>query len=38
VLGIILAFRSSHAKWPVWMSLGLGVALPIVLLWLGQKR
>lgn len=38
VLGIILAFRSSRAKWPVWMSLGLGVALPIVLLWLGQKR
>src|SRR5260221_2023387 len=38
VLGIILAFRSSRSKWPVWLSLVLGVLLPAVLLILGQKR
>jgi hypothetical protein len=37
-LGIILAFRTSRNKWPVWLSLGLGILLPVVLLWLGQKR
>ena len=38
ILGIILAFRTSRNKWPVWLSLALGVVLPIVLLWLGQKH
>jgi hypothetical protein len=38
VLGIILAFRTTRNKWPVWLSLALGVILPIVLLWLGQKH
>ena len=38
ILGIILAFRTSRNKWPVWLSLVLGVILPIVLLWLGQKH
>ena len=38
ILGIILAFRTSRNKWPVWLSLVLGVLLPVVLLWLGQKR
>jgi uncharacterized membrane protein HdeD (DUF308 family) len=38
ILGIILAFRTSRQKWPVWLSLVLGVVLPIVLLWLGQKH
>ncbi|HKS36783.1 MAG TPA: hypothetical protein VJW76_06315 [Verrucomicrobiae bacterium] len=37
-LGIVLAFRTSRNKWPVWLSLGLGILLPVVLLWLGQKR
>lgn len=37
-LGIILAFRTSRNKWPVWLSLGLGILLPVVLLWLGQKQ
>ena len=37
-LGIILAFRTSRNKWPVWLSLVLGILLPVVLLWLGQKR
>ena len=38
VLGIILAFRTSRNKWPVWLSLALGLLLPAVLLWLGQKH
>jgi len=37
-LGIVLAFRTSRNKWPVWFSLGLGIALPVILLWLGQKH
>jgi ABC-type Fe3+ transport system permease subunit len=38
VLGIILAFRTIRNKWPVWLSLALGILLPIVMLWLGQKH
>ena len=38
ILGVILAFRTSRNKWPVWLSLVLGIVLPIVLLWLGQKH
>lgn len=38
ILGIILAFRSSRNSWPVWLSLALGVALPVIVLWLGQRR
>ncbi len=38
VLGIILAFRSSRSKWPVWLSLVLGILFPMVLLFLGQKH
>ena len=38
VLGIILAFRTMRNKWPVWLSLVLGIILPIVMLWLGQKH
>ncbi len=37
-IGIVLAFRLNKAKWPVWLSLVLGVVVPLVLLWLGQKR
>ncbi len=37
-LGIVLAFRTSRNKLPVWLSLGLGIALPFILLWLGQKH
>jgi hypothetical protein len=37
-LGIYLAFRSLRVKWPVWVSLLLGVILPMLLLWLGQRR
>ena len=38
ILGIILAFRTSRNKWPVWLSIALGIVLPVVLLWLGQKH
>jgi cyanate permease len=37
-LGILLAFRTSRQQWPVWLCLGLGIVLPVLLLWLGQKR
>jgi hypothetical protein len=38
LLGILLAFRFSRRKWPIWVCLVLGVALPVILLWLGQKH
>ena len=38
VLGVILAFRSIRQRWLVWLSLGLGIVLPIVFLLLGQRR
>lgn len=36
-LGIVLAIRSTPRRWPVWLSLGLGIVLPLLLLWLGQR-
>lgn len=36
-LGTVLAFRSTTRRWPVWLSLGLGILLPLLLLWLGQR-
>lgn len=38
ILGIVLAFRSIRQHWLVWLSLGLGIAFPMLLLWLGQRR
>ena len=38
VLGIVLAFRSIRQRWLVCLSLGLGIALPVLCLWLGQRR
>ena len=38
VLGVYLAFRSVRNYWPVLLALGLGIAVPILMLWLGQKR
>ncbi|MCC6231434.1 MAG: hypothetical protein IT580_02260 [Verrucomicrobiales bacterium] len=38
LLGVALAFRMLKAKWAVWLSLGLGVAVPMLTLWLGQKH
>ncbi|MEW6160803.1 MAG: hypothetical protein AB1813_25525 [Verrucomicrobiota bacterium] len=37
-LGIYLAFRSSRRPWPVWVALALGIFVPVMLLWLGQKQ
>lgn len=37
LLGIFLAIRSTAHRWPVWLSLGLGILLPVLLLWLGQR-
>jgi hypothetical protein len=36
-LGIFLAFTVGRPKWAVWLSLTLGVLLPVLLLWLGQS-
>ncbi len=37
-IGIVLAFRSSRKQWPVWLSLLLGVLMPVLFLWLGQSK
>ena len=37
-LGIFLAFRVLRHRWLIWLSLGLGVLVPIVALWLGQRH
>ncbi|MEW6305454.1 MAG: hypothetical protein AB1705_18410 [Verrucomicrobiota bacterium] len=38
VLGLVLAFQTLKSKWPVWVSLVLGILLPVLMLWLGQGR
>ncbi|MSU33596.1 MAG: hypothetical protein EXS36_00485 [Pedosphaera sp.] len=38
LLGLILAFKFTRTRWPVWLALGLGTAAPILLLMLGQRR
>lgn len=38
VLGVVLAFRSIKPVWPVLLVLALGVAVPALMLWLGQRR
>ena len=38
VIGLILAFRTVRAKWMVWGSLVLGILIPMLMLWLGQKK
>jgi hypothetical protein len=37
-IGIVLAFRFSKTRWPIWASLLLGFALPLLILWLGQRK
>ena len=37
-LGIYLAFTVGRPKWAVWVSLVLGILLPVLSLWLGQSR
>lgn len=38
LLGVVLAFRTLRQRWIVWLSLALGIAVPILFLWLGQRR
>jgi hypothetical protein len=38
LLGVYLAFRVHRSPWPIVISLMLGFAVPIAVLWLGQKR
>ncbi|MBL9170387.1 MAG: hypothetical protein JNN07_21810 [Verrucomicrobiales bacterium] len=38
ILGVILAIKALKQRWMVWISLTLGVLLPVVTLWLGAKR
>jgi hypothetical protein len=37
-LGMYLAFTVGRPKWAVWVSLVLGVLLPVLSLWLGQSK
>lgn len=37
-IGIFLAFQSNRKQWPVWLSLLLGVLVPVLFLWLGQSK
>ena len=36
LLGLYLAFRSSKRRWTVWLSLAVGLAMPVIFLWIGQ--
>ena len=38
LLGVFMAVRFARNKWPIWLSLGLGFVVPMLFLWLGQKR
>lgn len=38
VLGLVLSFKLIRPVWPVWLCLALGIFLPMLLLWLGQRR
>ena len=38
ILGMILAFRSTKRPWLVAVWFGVGVAVPIAFLWLGQPK
>ena len=37
-LGLVLSFKLLRPVWPVWLCLALGILLPMLMLWLGQKR
>ena len=38
VLGLVLSFKMLRPVWPVALVLALGILLPLLLLWLGQRR
>jgi hypothetical protein len=37
-LGVVLALKVLKARWLVWLTLVLGFVLPLLFLWLGQKK
>lgn len=37
-LGVVLAFQTLKNKGPIWISLALGIIIPILFLWLGQSK
>lgn len=37
-LGVVLALKVLKARWLVWLTLVLGFILPLLFLWLGQKK
>lgn len=38
VLGLVLALKVLKARWLVWLMLVLGFVMPLLFLWLGQKK
>jgi uncharacterized iron-regulated membrane protein len=38
LLGMVLAFRSTHRAWIVAVCFAVGILLPIAFLWLGQPK
>ena len=38
VIGLALAFQLTKKPWPVLLCLVFGVVVPVILLWMGQKR
>jgi uncharacterized iron-regulated membrane protein len=38
VLGLVLAFRFSRNPWPACLALGMGILVPILVLWAGQQH
>lgn len=38
MLGVVLAFQMLKSPWVLWLTLGMGVLVPVVTLWLGQRR
>ena len=38
LLGLYLAFRSTRRRWTVWVSLAIGLIMPVLFLWLGQPK
>ena len=38
VLGLVLALRTLRPPWLVWLSLALGILVPVLCLWLGQQH
>jgi hypothetical protein len=38
LLGLVLAFRTMRRKWVVWLMLAMGLLVPALCLWLGQRH